>query len=229
MGRATLIHSIVFSAYSGGNTDTGVAYGVARSESVTRWWSSISGVWTQQTGVAGNRQLIGGVNGNGFIVQSPQKFGMISYNIAQARNAADASPAYTVEYWNGSTWTTITPLGPGSTSALGLGSTGTRGMAFNTPLDWLVGAGSLGPDESLYSLRVTATGLTTAPILVTSGTDLIVGRTIAMQRVHTSNTYPLFSFFTKKQLLLRQGEYILGYIGSAGAADTFHITYQTSP
>lgn len=155
--------------------------------------------------------LIGTTNNDEFTVGSPEKFGLIALTVSQA---ATGSPVYTYEYWNGSGWTALTLV-----EMPVLSVTGKKAFFFHPPLDWALNS------DTIYSVKVTAT---TAPGTAIQATALKVGKVLAYSEGVLSRATLQVRFETR-QLLLQQGEEIMGFFAYAATANTMEASYQISP
>ncbi len=156
-------------------------------------------------------------NTHGFYAQAKSKFGMLSFVISQA---GTGSPSYDYTYWNGASWASLDTLQDPAYD-----TTGKYGILFNAPLDWVVGGGSTGIDESLYSIRALGT---TAPSTAVKVSSLKVGH-IIVYRSGIPDKQQLQVIFKTRQLLLQQGESIVGFFSIANALNSMEAAYQISP
>lgn len=211
-----LIHAV--HAYNGSGSTADI--GICKQLGTTTWklWSIAASVTnvtsTVQAGSAVT--LIGTTNNYGFIAQCSRRFSLMTFNISQAELG---SPVYSYQYWNGSAWSTLslaeTPV---------YTATGQVVIAFNAPSDWAVGAGSLGPDETMYSIRVRGT---TAPSTAVQINSLTLASFIAFRKSIPASQQ-LSVIFRTRALLLDVSEAILPYFSVASAQNTVEIAYQIS-
>ncbi len=158
--------------------------------------------------------LFSTTNNDGFLVQSRFKFSLIMFNVSQAETG---SPTYTYEYYNGSTWVTLTLR-----NTLTYTTTGKKVIAFNAPIDWEVGDGTEGGDNTLYSIRVLAT---TAPSQAVQADSMFIGKLIVF-REDVPSKGQLQVVFEAKPLLLEQGETLVPYFETVAAGNVVEASYQ---
>jgi hypothetical protein len=96
---------------------------------------------------------------------------------------------------------------------------------FNPPIDWAVGDGTEGGDESLYSIRAIAS---TAPSQAVQIDSLKIVKLIAF-RASVPADSSLTIRFPEKQLLLQGSESVIPYFSTANTDNTMEIAYQISP
>lgn len=146
--RATL----GIAAYRRGTTDLVVTPAQLQLGS----WAHGTTTYTLQTEMV-EGSLVTSTTNNGHIISANHKFSEVIYNIVDP-----ASPTTIVnEYWNGSTWATLTLTATPNFSTFGL----TR-MRFAAPGDWQIGGSGTGTPSSLYNIRIRQT----------SGTAVVAGR-----------------------------------------------------
>jgi len=98
-----------------------------------------------------NTNIFTTTNNDGFMVQSAEKFNLIGLTIGTGQAG---SPTYAYQYWDGTTWQTLTTLAvPASYAA------GTQVVAFHAPIDWVTGSNAATGGEltGYYSIKVIAT------------------------------------------------------------------------
>jgi hypothetical protein len=155
-----------------------------------------------------------GTIGNGFVIQSKYKSGLFGFTITQD----GSSGVYTYEYWNGTAWSSLTTIAvPVYTS------TGTIVTAFLPPVDWVAG-GPAGLSSNLYSIRVKATTLPGASIIVN---NLWAGAFLEYYASIANNTGVSLEFDYLHPYILEGGEGIMPYFGGAAAANGMTISYST--
>lgn len=210
------VHSIT--AYNGNASANNL--GLAHSFTASHWGlysigaSTTSVTATIQAG--SSTTLFGTTNNYGIIVQGKSPFGLVTASVSQA---STGSPVYSYQYWDGSTWQTLTLLSTPSWA-----STGRKAIMFLPPVDWAVGSGGAA-DDTLYSIRVRAT---TAPSQAVLGTAMKVCRVI-VYRGAVATTKQLGVIFKTRPYLLEQGEAIIGFFSTADAGNSVEIAYQLSP
>lgn len=158
-------------------------------------------------------QLIGTTNGNGFAVQFKSKSGVLGFTVSQAEAG---SPVYEVEYWNGSSWETLTTIE--SVSAY---TADDHYIVFLPPHDWAKG-GHADLQSSMYSIRVRAT---TAPSTAVEIDDLWGGQLIEFIEAVGDNSSVEVEFENDHPLVLEGGESLMPYFGSADAANGMRVAY----
>lgn len=147
-------------------------------------------------------------NNDGFVVSGPTKFSMIGFTISSASTGG----TYSYQYWNGSSYTTLTTLEVPS-----YGSTGDIWIAFQPPVDWAVGgeAGSLVPANA-YSIRVRGTTHPTTAVAVTA---IWVAEFLELYEGVPNNAMVQMSFPDSKPYLLNGGESFIPYFSGTAAAN----------
>jgi hypothetical protein len=100
-------------------------------------------------------------NNDGFVVSATEKFNLVNIVVS---TAAAGSPVYEYTYWNGSAWTSFTPI-----IEPDLTSTTEQALVFTIPSDWAKGGDTgEGVDADHYAIRVRATTApSTAPLATT--------------------------------------------------------------
>lgn len=155
-----------------------------------------------------------GTAGNGFVIQSKYKSGLIGFTISQT----GATGVYTYEYWNGAAWSTLTTIAvPVYTSAADIVIT------FLPPVDWTAG-GPTGLSSNLYSIRVKATTRPAADIIVN---DLWSGALLEFYASVADKTGVVLEFDTLHPFCLEGGEGVMPYFATANAANGLTISYST--
>lgn len=146
----------------------------------------------------------------GYVVRGKSKFDLISFNVSTAETG---SPAYTYEYWNGSTWNILPLLQPVSYA-----STGLVAVLFSAPLDWIADA------DSLFTIKVTATSVSVVQINSLKVCEVLVYRESVLPYGHVACL-----FENTRQLLLQQGESVIGFFALPSSLNTMEATYQINP
>lgn len=153
-------------------------------------------------------------NGQGSLFQGKNKFNCISFNVSQA---GTGSPVFTYEYWNGSAYSTLTLVNTPNYVA-----TGIKAIYFNPPVDWAVGDGTEGGDESFYSVRCLAS---TAPSQAIQINSLKVSKALAFsQDIDSGGRLELD--YEGSPLLLQGGETIIPFFSYSDPANTIKIDYK---
>lgn len=157
-------------------------------------------------------------NGEGFIIQAKDVFGMLAFNLSQAQTG---SPVYTYEYWDGSSWQPLQLLASPDYATLGHTQ-----VVFEIPLDWAIGdAGIPQLDDQLYSMRILAT---TAPATAVQADSMKMAVLLAYREALLSKAELEVNFDTR-QFLLQQGEEIIGFFAVADSKNVMEVTYQLNP
>lgn len=143
----------------------------------------------------------------GFLVQCPQKFGMIGLTLT---TAATGGTTYTLEYYNGSGYTALTAI-----SASSLTSTGDKLFVFATPLDMAL-------NGSNYEVRIVPNAdPATDPVASTS----FVARVIHFQAAVQNNGVMAVNFPYEKPLLLGSGESLLPFFATSSDDNCVSLVY----
>lgn len=155
-------------------------------------------------------------NNYGLLVQARNPFQAIAFNISQAQTG---SPVYTYEYYNGSTWASLTVLNsPAYTPA------GVQALVFQAPVDWATGDGSEDGDSTLYSVRMLAT---TAPSQAVQFNALRVLKLIKMQELADKASLDLD--FSGSPLLLQGGESFIPFFSYTSPNNRIDLNYKVNP
>lgn len=213
-----LVHSIC--AYNATSSAIGVGVGHSFNSNYWKLWQNVASVYSNVTATVqagSSTTLFTTTSNDGFIVQAKEKFGLVSFVVSQTQTG---SPVHSYQYWDGSTWQTLTLFNTPSYA-----STGKKAILFTPPIDWAVGAGSLGPDETFYSVRVRAT---TGPSQAVKVSAMKVCRVVAF-RNNIAADQQLQVLFDTRQLLLQQGESVIGFFETANAANSMEVSYQINP
>jgi len=155
-------------------------------------------------------------NNDGFIVESPDKFNLIGFDVTQADGGG---ATYAFQYWNGSSWTALTGIQLG----VSFSATGSEVMLCPTQLDWAQATSVSGSGASVYALRVIAT---TAGVAVVQANDLWVGRLIEFSEGVADNAFIEVEFSSGEPLLLKGGESIMPVFASANNDNSVSVHYK---
>jgi hypothetical protein len=156
-------------------------------------------------------------NNDGFLVQSKKRFNLIGLNITQANTG---SPVYVVSYYNGSAYATVTSISAPTDYA-----TGTQVIAFAAPQDWAVGTtAAVGGSTSLYSIRVAAT---TAPTQAVIADAAWVAQFTQYNEGVLDNATSKFDVGFNDPIVLEANEGVIGYFGTASAANLVRVLYKS--
>lgn len=217
LGTQLLIMSMI--AYNGSSSSCDIALGIGFNNSTWSLYAVGASVVNQTTNIqAGSAvTLFDTTNNHGYIVQGKRKFSEVRFNVSQA---STGSPVYTYQYWNGASWASLTLF-----STPNYASTGQKTLVFNSPSDWTVGAGGLGPDETQYSIRVLAT---TAPTQAVQANSMTAIKIIVFREAIGTKQH-LEVLFKERQLLLESGEALYPYFSVADAKNAVEVSYQQNP
>lgn len=161
-------------------------------------------------------QIFSTVNNSGYLVQAKTPFSFVGFNVTQA---ATGGPVYTYQYYDGTTWQTLTTI-----ATPDLTSTGEKLLVFAAPRDWAVGTtGAVGGDTTLYSIRVLAT---TAPGTAVLADSLNVAKFLHFQAGMADKTTLSLNYPYDYSLHLDSGESLLPYFSTASAANCVTVIYQ---
>lgn len=136
----------------------------------------------------------------GLVIATPQRTELICYD--------SSTGTATLEYWNGSAWTALTPLQAGATF-----------VRYNAPVQWVAGSSYGSLDSALYYLRVA--GLTAAA-------DIKVCKFFEYLDSVASNQLAEVSF-SEDQFLMEGSEAIIPFFETADANNVVKIAYRINP
>ena len=145
-------------------------------------------------------------NNDGHVVGCKVPFNAISYDISTAE--AGTAGTYQLQYWNGTAWTTLTPLVMPVWTAVDTEEV----LVFAPPVDWAKGGSGTDVDDDYYNIRVRAT---TAP-----GTTAALAKRIHIARLEllgddVANNGELKYEGTTPLLLSAQGDGLCAYFQTA--------------
>lgn len=156
-------------------------------------------------------------NGDILYISAKSPFDFLSFNLAVA---GTNDGVFTYEYWNGSTWTALTPQVSPNYSLT------KAELIIGAPLDWEVGDGGITElNADLYALRVVAT---TAPGTTPDVGSLLVARFYTL-RESVGSKEALEASFEENQTLLAAEEFILPYFGSASNFNAVELGWRINP
>jgi hypothetical protein len=156
---------------------------------------------------------------DGFMLQSNDRISMIGIT-TDVTSAAQGT--ITVKYYNGSTFTAVTPIAvPSALSAAGY-----KQWFIQVPHDWVPGTtAAVGGSSDKYSLLVTMgaslTNLVTATA-VTAGQCLSYNKAVANNSVLSADFYGTI----QKPLILNAGEGLAPYFATAHADNAVRVVYE---
>lgn len=222
-GESLSIETAILSNSSGGAADIGFG------------WKHPNGLWkagqydnatfyaddtTDAQSAATDDVLLSDGNADGFVVQSIVPFNMVGFTIhTPGVGGSVASP--TIQYFNGTAWTTITPQKVPDFTVTADSDTY---LVFLLPADWAKGGpAGQGIDAGKYAILVTfATGPTTDPkaslIWVVTFLDFVEQLLDNGQLVMD----------TGGELVIPHGASIVPYFSVANAQNMFEVTYRPS-
>jgi hypothetical protein len=152
-------------------------------------------------------------NNDGYMVGAIKPFGLIGLTVATA--PAGGSPAYTYQYYNGTSFGTLTTI------AVPSYGTGTNLVVFNPPIDWAVGTtAAVGPTgSSTYNILVRAS---TAPN-ATAGTISAawVAQFLDFQGAVADKSFLERTYNFDRPLLLDGNESLMPYFSGSASASNF--------
>lgn len=155
-------------------------------------------------------------NDDGFLVQCDEKFSVVGLNVSTAAIGG----TFTIEYFNGTAYTTLTPVAvPAAYGA------GTQLLAFMSPIDWVAGTtDGVGGETDKYSILVRAS---VAPGGDVSADDIWVCRSMEFNAGVPDKGELLLKFPDDKPFVFAAEEGIQPYFGgSANANNTMRVVYQ---
>jgi hypothetical protein len=156
-------------------------------------------------------------DGDGFIIQSFEKFNLIRIGISTAGSGgAIATPV--TQYYNGSSWSTLTLI-----SAIDYTNVSSENYAyFEPPANWAKGAGEDdGVDEEKYAIRVTfATGPSTDAL----ASDIEIFYMIEFYEALADNTAIVFD--PECYVEIPHNAPIVPYFSVANASNSVQLDYE---
>lgn len=153
-------------------------------------------------------------NNDGFIVKAKYRFGFIGLTVSNTATGG----TYTFEYWNGTTWATLTTLENFSN----FNSTGDKFVAFLAPHDWAAGDDTATGDQSYFSIRILHT---TAPADAGNISAMWIGQMLDFMESLADNAGLQLIGDTDSPLLLDGGENIMPYFSTAAAENAVACIY----
>lgn len=225
-GKAAVItspagkQSVVFSARafnrSGGGIDVGIVRKFAKNAQAFKFFTFNATNYTDATAAvfAGTATTALPTSlGRGFVVASKSRSGLIGVNISQAA----ATGAYVFQYWDGSSWSSLTTI-----SSPVFTSTGNVFLSFLPPNDWTQGGHADLPSD-MYGVRVISS--VTVPASNVQFNDIWAGEMIEFVEGVADNSGLQVEFDIQKPLYLESEEGLMPYFGSANAANGMQIAY----
>jgi hypothetical protein len=148
-------------------------------------------------------------NGNGFLIACDRPFGLVGVNVSTA-DSGDG--VFVAEYFNGSSFVTLTTIEVQTAYALG-----TKLHVFLSPIDWAVSSGITGVTNGLYCVRFRST---TAPSTTPAFNDAWVGSFITFREDVADNGYLGIETYENRPIVFEGQESLLPYFsGTANAAN----------
>jgi hypothetical protein len=162
---------------------------------------------------ATSTNIFNGANNDGFVLQSPNQFGLMGFTTSA--NGAGGTIVY--KYWTGASFVTLTTLEvPANYS-----TNADRWIVFLPPPDWVVG-GPAGVSPTQFSIFVQAT---TTPAAAVAINALWVGGWLELYQGVPNNAAIQMSFPDSKPFCLNGGEGIIPYFSTANAANQVGAYY----
>lgn len=167
---------------------------------------------------AGSTVTIFESNNHGFIAAADRRFNLLGLTVAVAETG---SPVYTIQYWNGSTWATLTPINVPSTY-----STGTQLLTWSGPIDWATGSDVGGVADGMYAIKVLSSTAPSTAVQINAGWGAVF---IAFQEGVADNGYLQVTFNVNKPYIFESMEGLLPYFGnSTNIANVVEASYSIS-
>jgi hypothetical protein len=218
-GKQLLVHYVRAYNGSGSLADIGIGVGMSSAD-YSIWHKSASTADISTDVQAGTASTIfSTTNNHGFYIQAKSKFGLIYFNVSQAEAG---SPVYTYQYWDGTTWQTLTTKAvPSSYGA------GANYVVFIPPLGWEIGSDDGTLSTTQYTIKVLAT---TAPSqAVQIDAIKVAGLLSWIDQLNTGQHLQIAFEGARGTLLLQSQEYILPYFSVASAGNILEAAYQVNP
>lgn len=151
----------------------------------------------------------------GFVVATKNRSGLIGITIS----ATSTTGAYLFQYWNGSSWVTLTTI-----DIPDFKTTGDFYISFLPPSDWAKGGAADLPSD-MYCVRVTSH--TTAPSPAVAFTSVWAGELIEFVEGLADNAGLSIEFDADKPFTLEASQGLMPYFGTASASNGMQIAYST--
>lgn len=145
---------------------------------------------------------------HGFIASSNRKFSLFGVNVSTAETG---SPVYTAQYWNGSTWSTLTTMDVPSAY-----SSGSQLHVFAPPIDWATEDDTGLVPEDHYAIRVLSS---TAPSTAVGIDDAWLAEALTLKEAVADNGFLEVQFEPERPFIFESEESVLPYFGSAANAN----------
>jgi hypothetical protein len=189
-------------------------------ESVQSWgvWRKATSTYTDQTAAiqAGTATAFFASNNDDLYIGAKVPFGLFGVDLSV--NEA-GSPVYTMAYWNGSSFATLTTI-----EAVAAYTT-QEILTFAPPYDWVKGTGisNITNSSDFYWVRIRST---TAPSTPPQINNAWVGEMLAFREgIADNGSIEISSPDSVKPIIFETGEGLIPYFGSASANNTLEASY----
>jgi len=166
--------------------------------------------------------LISTTVNDGYLIQCKDLFSLIGLTISQAEGG---SPVYTIEYYNGTAYTSLTTV-----ETISAYTATDLYHVFIPPHDWVAGTtAAVGGDSDMYSIKVVATTATSQAVQCDA---IWIGRFLAFTEALADNgtykwTVPNVGGMEPGCHLLESTEGIIPYFGTANAGNIVRVVYKS--
>lgn len=215
-----MIHQADIANNSGSDAALGYGYQLINSKWAAGQWDD-SSTGTEFTDDTTDAQDAGTndfaitttTNNDGCIISASEPFDMVGFTVSTAEVG---SPVYEYAYWNGSAWTTFTPIvEPDFTAS----ETAIVFGAFN---DWAVAAGS-GTTAAHYAIRIRATTApSTAPLAAVLWTVKMLD---LVGVVSTGSTVNKIQYVNSSGMKIPTGHNLVPYCSVADVRNVAYFEY----
>jgi hypothetical protein len=157
--------------------------------------------------------------GDGFLFACDKLFGLVGLLVSQAPTGA---PVYTYQYYNGTTWATLTTL------AVPAYGTGKNYIVFMPPIDWVPGFTTYtGLTQTQYTIRMVTTTAPTQAIQVAnaSGSSVWSGQFLDYLPAVANNGQIICTYPQTRPIWFEGGEGLMPYFGTANSANVVMVDY----
>lgn len=211
------VHEILLTNGSGGSIDMSAVKRLAVTDRDIKKLDS--GTITDVPDSSLDGETFFAANDDALIIGSRRKFGAVSLVVD---NVDDGSGVYAYQYYNGSSWATLTTYdAPTAYNTLQ-----TENILFPPPHDWALGGDTDDYDGDKYYIRVVST---TAPISVASfdaGEDFWVGTIMTYAPQIAANGQLALSISDPHYpFLFEAGQSIVPYFGTANAKNSLEVEF----
>ena len=199
---------------SGSTIDVGILHSFASAgrkiyTKVSTTYTDISAAIAAGTSTA----VVNTTNNDGFLVAARKRFGLIGVTVSNTATGG----TYAFQYWDGSTWQTLTAL----ESFSNFSTTGDKYVVFLPPIDWVKGSDTGVTDSaSMYFIRIIHT---TAPGDAGNISALWMGRFLEFVEGVADNVG--VQVLCDLPVILDAGEGLFPYFSTAAAGNVFGSYY----